>query len=159
MNELLRYKNVILFLVIIIVFVIVGKNINDHYTQQKLDLEVKEAELQQGKKTMQRWENLGGEYSRITLPFFKGDVLPLKTLVEEKAKDNEVEIVSLSVRTTDEDFYWVATIKVNFVCPYMNFLRFIDSLEEKSIAIKTIRIKESEGQVEVNADLEGIVLK
>ncbi len=159
MNELLRFKNIIIAVAVVAIFAFVGKNINDNYNTKKEDIRLKENVLKEGEITINKWVKLDQEYKVLAAPLFTGDTLALKTLVEQKAQDNGVEISSLTIRTIDKDFYWEAIVKVNFSCPYNNFKNFIRSLEEKSVEVDRLRMNYSKDGLKTEAELKGIVLK
>jgi hypothetical protein len=159
MNELLRYKNIIIGAIIIAVFFFVGKNLNANYNTKKEEIRLKENTIEEGRNTIIRWNKLEQEYKILSKPFFRNDTLSLKTLVEEKAQDNQIDISSLTIRSIDKDFYWEAIVKINFSCPYTNYKKFISSLEEKSIEINRIRMSYSKDGLKTEAELRGIVLK
>jgi len=160
MGVILKYKNIIIALIIIVVFAVVINNINSHYILQREQLKAKERELQNGKKTINKWNRLQGEFKKLSGKFFSKETLLLKKFVEKEAQDQKVEIISLNVSKVDKGFYWESLLRLSVVCPYDNLLRLINALEDKSIGIEGMRIEHSaQNVIKINATLKGIVIK
>ncbi len=159
MNIILRYRNIIIGAVIIFVFVIIIRNIHTNYSQQLKDVERQAEILEEGKKTLEKWDKLGLEYSSLTGKFLKKDVLAIKKYVEDKARKAGLAIDSLSISQKDQEFYWKVTLRLKTVCSYKDFSSFVKDLEDKRIQVKDVRVKALENNIRVDASVEGVVIK
>ena len=160
MKEILKYKNIVAAVIIVIIFALVINKLSGHYTLEKQKIAEKREVLEKGKKTLEEWQGLNTAYKREASNFFSKDASIFKTFVEQKAQGNKLGITSLSVSKADEDFYWQATTKISFTCTYDRLIGFIGDLEKKNVEIARMKVKTSEkDKVNVDADLKGIVLK
>ncbi|MFH1505129.1 MAG: hypothetical protein ABIH08_07085 [Candidatus Omnitrophota bacterium] len=159
MKEILRYRNLILGLIIILTFGILLRSIFSHYSLEKEKLKLKQKIAQESKNTAKSWENLKQKYEGLKFNFLRGDTLAFKKIVEEKAQSAGIDIASLSISRLDKEYYWEAEMELEIVCFYKDFQEFIASLEEKNIEIERLKITNCDRNVRVNASLKGVIIK
>jgi len=159
MEAILKYKNTVIAIIIIVAFAWVLNNMNTHYIRQEKRLAVKEQELKDGKKTIEKWSKLQGDFRQLGKEFFAKDTLLVKSFVEEKAQANRVDIVNLSSTVIDEDFYWKVEVKVRTICEYEDFIELIKALEDKNINVQGMKISRDKNKIKADATLKGIVIK
>ena len=170
MNQLLRYKNILLGALIIAVFSIIINNIYTHYSWELSKMEDKRKELEDGKLTIAQWEKLGKERKGLKSTFFSNDPGVFKQFVEEKARDTDVNISSIRIDPKDEKFFWTVKISLDAVCYYKNLTDFIKLLEDKKVKIRNLALISNyrrtqrgdvmyDSRVKVTASLEGIIIK
>ena len=159
MEGILKYKNAIIALVIIVAFAWVLNNLNSYYILKQEELEAIQLELENGKRTIEQWDKLQRDFDQLGKDFFVKDTLLVKRFVEESGRTNQVEIVNLNVSNADKDFYWEASMKVIVICHYNDFVKFIKSLEGKKISVNAARIGRIEDKIRAEVNLNGVVLK
>ena len=159
MQILLRYRNTLVALLIIIVFVIIVRSIYTKYTGQLNDVKEQTAVLEQGKKTLEEWQSIHSRFGKVQDKFLSKDVLDYKKFVEEKAQSAGVRIESLNFSQEDNNFYWSVLVRVRASCPYKDFVRFIKTLEEKVVQVEMLKVQNTEGPLNVEANIKGVVLK
>ncbi len=165
MNELLRYKNILVAAVIIGVFGVIIYSIYSHYTSQLNDINAQFAELAQGRQTIAKWDALERQYRELGQVFLSKDVTLFKQYMEEKAQATDIPIESLSMSREDQGYYWKASIRLQGICTYKNFVEFLKLLEEKKILLEQITlegVEESGGlgsRVRIEASFQGVILK
>ena len=170
MNQLLRYKNILLGALIIAVFSIIINNIYTHYSWELSKMEDKRKELEDGKLTIAQWEKLGKERKGLKSTFFSNDPGVFKQFVEEKARDTDVNISAIRIEPKDEDFFWTVTIGLDAICYYKNLTDFIKLLEDKKVKISSLALITNyrrspskntsyDSRIKITASLEGIIIK
>ena len=159
MNTILRYRNILIVAVIIVVFVMVIRAIHTNYSQQIEEIKAQQAVIEKGIETLEEWGRLGGEHSRLRAEFLKKDVLLFKRFVEDEARSAGINIESLRLSQDDQGFYWEAAIRLNTVCTYKSFATFISSLEEKKIQTEDINISSLDDNIKVELSIKGVIVK
>jgi hypothetical protein len=159
MNIILRYRNILLAAAIIFVFVMVIRATHTNYARQIEDIKAQEALLEKGQKTLEEWNKLGSEYSRLSTKFLKKDVLLFKRFVEDSARAQGINIASLRLSQEDQGFYWDAVIKLNTVCSYKSFAKFTDLLEGRRIQTEDISISSVDDNIKVDLSIKGVIVK
>jgi len=160
-KALSHYKNIIIGAIIVIAFAVVARGTFSHYFLQKKEIEAKSRELEEGEETIERWKKLRLEREVLNSTFLAEDVLFFKKFVEEKANDSEISIISLKTYNAEEDFFWETTMQLAIICSYKDFIVFIKDIEEKSVIIEKVGIKNSSEMrnIEVSLTLKGFILK
>lgn len=159
MTILLQYRNLILGMIIIFVFVVIARNVHSHYSQQLGEVAKQRQVLEKGKKTLEEWARLQGEYNQVSAKLIKEDVLALKKFIEQKAQAAGMRIESLNFSQADEGFYWQVTIRISAASAYKNFAKFMDSLKEKTIQAEQIRVVGARETVKMDLNLKGVIVK
>lgn len=160
-KTLLPYKNIIIGVIIIIVFAAVAQGTFSHYSLQKKEIEAKMQELEEGEKTIKRWEKLKSEREVLGSSFLAEDTLFFKKFVEEKANDSGINITSLKTSNIEKGLFWETTMQLGITCSYEDFIVFIKAIEEKSVVIERVTISNSSrtGNTAVSLALKGFILK
>jgi len=165
MNELLRYRNIIIAVVITAVFSLIIYSIYDHYTGQLDVLKAKRLELKKGRETLARWQAVQNRYVSLGQKLLRGDTAMFKRFIEEKARLSDIYITSLNMGREDKGFYWKVSIDFVATCFYRDLIKFAQLLEEKKVTITSIILdaKSQRGEIEesivLRGRLEGIVIK
>lgn len=165
MNELLRYRNIIIAVVIAAVFSLIIYSIYVHYSEQLDELKAKRLELQKGKETIARWGILQQRYGELNRWLLRGDTARFKQFVEEKARLSDIYMTSLNLGREDKDFYWKVSIDFEANCFYRDLIKFARLLEEKKVKIVSAVIGKQSGRAQMSEGialrgrLEGIVVK
>lgn len=142
MKNILRYKNIVISIVIIIVFIFVTKNIVSKYFSTIESLKTKMSDLEKGKLSIERWNIATLYYDKLAEAFFSKDPSLFKTFVDQQSKKYNINISYLSPSRRQEDFYLDSSLNLRaFADSYANIVNFVKSLEEKKIIIETLRIK------------------
>lgn len=159
MKELAKYKNILVALTIIFIFVLINYNIFSHYWENLESLKVKEKDLEKAKETIGEFERLDKIYNQIREEFLEKDTLLFKKFVEEEARTAEINITSLTMSPTDKDFYWQVAIELEATSGYENFVNFSNLLKKKMLEMERLRIVRVGNETTIEATLRGIVLK
>lgn len=159
MNDILRFKNILISVLIVFIFWMVINNILKKNSQDKLLLGIQEKTLAEGEKTIKKWQTLSIEYSKMQGKFLQKDILFFKKFVEESAKNFEIDIKSLNVSHSDKGEYWEAALQLRSASSYKNFVGFLKAIEKKRVQVESIRIAEGYGDVRTDLRLKGIVYK
>ena len=65
MKELLRYKNILLSIIIIVVFIFVIKGLWTRHSSVIADLKIKTSDLEKGKLLIEKWNEVSTEYDKL----------------------------------------------------------------------------------------------
>lgn len=155
------YKNIIMGVIIIIAFAVVVQGIFSHYSLQEKEIEAKMRELEERERTIERWGKLRLERKALGDSFLTEDTLFFKKFVEEKANDSGINITSLKTSNAEKNLFWETTMQLGIICSYEDFIVFIKAIEEKSVVIERVGIKNSSGtrNTAVRLTLRGFILK
>jgi len=161
MEEILRYKNAIVILAIIALFVVVDYNLITNYAERAGQLEQKEVELENGKQTLREWKSVSAELEKVSYKFLKEDVQLFKKFIEGNAKQHNVGVISVSTSNEEKEFYWEVAMDLSIKCSYANFVEFIKSSETGSIEVKKVSIvaKRDDRDAVISLTLKGYILK
>jgi len=159
MNILMRYKNGVLAIGIIILAAVFLQKIYLHYDSEIKRLEKEEQKIEEVKRTIQQWQAVNSQYVDIKESFLKKDTLLVKKFIEERAKVADVDLPSLTLSRSEKDFYWEVVARVQGVCDYKNLVKFIDSLADKKISVIGGTLTSAGTEVTVNLQLKGVVIK
>ncbi|MDP2922617.1 MAG: hypothetical protein Q8O30_02705 [Candidatus Omnitrophota bacterium] len=141
MKDILRYKNVIAAVVVIIIFIFVIKStIEKHYAVMKI-LEAQKLELENGKKLINNWQETNRQIRELADKFFAKDTSQFKTFVEQQAQSSGITVNSLVPSKQKKDFYLEVTISIKGTPgAYEDIVKFIKSLEDKNITTEMLRV-------------------
>lgn len=164
MNEILRYRNIIIGVLIIAVFSLIIYSIYAHYTDQLQTLKAKRLELQKGSETIDRWYAIQNEYAALGRELLRGDSGVFKQFIEEKARASNIYITSLNIGQEDRGFYWKVAMDFEADCFFRDLIQFSRLLGEKKVKIVSIVInkkamQEKKEGIVLRARLEGVVIK
>lgn len=159
MNDILRYKNILISALIIFIFWTVFNNILKKNSNQSRILKRQEKILTEGEENIKKWEDLNTEYSRLQTEFLRGDILNFKKFVEESAEKFKFKISSLNVSHTDKGTYWEVSLQLRSSSRYKNFVSFLKAIETKKIQVDNLRLLDSYGNIKTDLKLRGAVYK
>lgn len=161
MQVILRYKNAIVIMAVVALFIVVDYNLITGYFEQIGQLGQKKAELETVKQTLREWKSVGNEFEIVSEGFLTDDVQLFKKSIEGSAEQYNVSIVSLSISNEDKDYYWEANMDLRIKCSYANFVEFISDIETESIEVKKVSIlsnRDNRNAV-ISITLRGYILK
>jgi len=160
-KSLSQYKNSLVSLVIIVIIFILAQLIFSYYSVQENNVDAKIKELEIGEQTIARWHILKNKAKELDAIFLTKDVQSFKKLVEEKANAFGIKITSLNATNEEKDIYWEITMQLGMKCLYKEFVKFIKSIEEKSIVVEDIRISNDQNSKRkiIGLKLKGYVTK
>lgn len=159
MNEILRYKNVLVAIAIVLVFWMSFRNILSKHSLAQQALETKREEFEEGKKVIKKWERLVSEHEKLKKGFLQKNILSFKKFVEEQAQLSGIDISSLSVSHKDKGQYWQVTMHIRAISFYKQFVNFLRAVEKKRIEVVQIKILDRYGEISMDMRLRGVVLK
>ena len=145
MKDLLRYKNILLSIAIIAVFIFVIKGLWGRHSAIIADLKTKTSDLEKGKLLVEKWNEVSIEYDKLKEGFFIKDQVFFKKFLEEKTKSYGVNVTYLSPLRKQEDFYSEMSFNVKVISDsYATIVNFLNALEEKKVIIETLRVRNAE---------------
>ncbi len=159
MQDLLKHKNLLATLLIVVVFGIMAYSIYSHYTMEEEKIVKRLKTLKEGEESIEDWKKVIIEEKKARRDFIIDDTLFLKKFIEESARHAGITITSLKPNQLEKDFYWEVKIQLRAMCPYMSFVEFMKLIEEKSLGLDRIRIERKDGQANIDLYLNAIVLK
>jgi hypothetical protein len=159
MKYLLRYKNEIVAIAIILLFIFVIKGIVSNYFLRLNKLKNEKEELKDKKLLIARWEKAAKDYKTLGKDFFHKEPLLFKIFVEEKAKDYKLNINYIEPFQEDKGSYLVGTIKIGASCSYETLFNFIKTMERKNIEVDNLIIEGSEPKKDIEMILKTFILK
>ncbi|MCK4912656.1 MAG: hypothetical protein KAS05_02935 [Candidatus Omnitrophica bacterium] len=157
----LRYKNLFVSLVIVIIAAVLAQVLFSYYSLQEDNIDAKLQELVVGEQTIARWQELKLENEEVKSLFFAKDTLFFKKFVEEKANSLGIRITFLNTSDIEKDLYWEVTMQLGMACVYKDFISFIRDIEQKSITVEDIKIvyNAESGSEKINLNLKGFIIK
>ncbi|MCQ9204689.1 MAG: hypothetical protein NG737_00010 [Omnitrophica bacterium] len=159
MKEILRYKNVLVGIAIVLVFWMAFRNILSKHSLAKNALETKREEFEEGKKVIKKWVRLVKDYKELERGFLQKNVLSFKKFVEEQAQLSGIDISSLSVSHKDKGRYWQVAMHIKAVSSYKQFVNFLRAVEKKKVEVVQIKIFDRHDGISMDMKLRGAVLK
>ncbi|MBP7088078.1 MAG: hypothetical protein KBB01_02125 [Candidatus Omnitrophica bacterium] len=161
MNLILRYKNIVISLILIFIFYLIVKEIISHFDAIKLEIKGHSEELEKGGEAINRWKIFQKQYQELKMIFLDEDALVFKRFIEKNAQEAGVRIISFKTSRSEKELYWVLSTHLQIAGNYDNFLTFINAVEHKSIEIEKITINkgQEEKSILVSLDLKGFSLK
>jgi len=155
----LRYKNLIAFLVIVGIFIFAIRFILGYYSTEKIKLKKTAKKLASTREEIYTWQKTKKNYKELSEAFFKKDTLFFKKFVEESARKAEVSIDSLRSSREDKGFYWKISMHLTLGCSYEEFTKFLEFIETKSVAVESVKLNKEDEKMNINVALKGFVLK
>jgi len=141
-KSILRYKNIVISLAIIVAFIFVAKGVFSKYSSTLSDLKTKMSDLEKGKLLIERWNIATLYYDKLAESFFSKDPSLFKTFVDQQSGKYGINVSYLSPSRRQEEFYIDSSLSLRASTDsYANIVSFIKSLEEKKIIIETLRIR------------------
>ncbi len=164
MDEILKYRNIIIAVILIAVFVTLNYSIFSHYTEELAKLDQRTKELEDGRETLKRWEVVKKDRKEIAKMFLSGDTSVLKTFIEESARENNIMINSVNVSRQDKDYYWIAELVLEARGYYRDFVEFISLMESRKVSIDTLSVlsgsrDEDDAELVIRCALSGVVIE
>ncbi len=161
LKDIVAYKNLIISLAIVVIFTIAVRKTLSRYSLEKSEVEAKMQKLEDGEKTLLRWNKLKAEAKSLAKDFFVEDTSLFGKFIEKKARASRVNIGSLRTSSSESDLYWRTLMQLGITCNYKDFVAFIKAIEEKSVVIERTTISRSDQKGKMKADLvlKGLTLK
>lgn len=145
MKDILRYKNVLLSILIVVVFFFILKGLWERHSLVIEDLKKKTSDLEKGRLLIEKWNMVSGEYDRLKEGFAMKGEGSFKKFLEEKTKDYGINVTYLSPSRKQEDFYSEVSFNLRANSDlYETIVSFIKSLEEKRVIMETLRIRSAD---------------
>lgn len=148
---LLRYKNIIAVIIVILVAIVVDGVIYLKYLEKKEATEREKEELNKKLSLAKRINIIDRRLKKIDKKFLHGDVLDFKKSVEKKIEDlnknYSISVLSLKPELIETGkFYKKARLSLQLACNYKALVELIKKLEEmSSLEIENLSIIKSEG--------------
>jgi hypothetical protein len=160
-KNILRYKNIVISLAIIIVFIFVTKNVVSKYFSTINDLKTKMSDLEKGKLLIERWNIATLYYEKLADAFFSKDPSLFKTFVDQQSRKYNINVSYLSPSRRQEDFYIDSSLNLRASADsYASITSFMKALEEKKITVETLRIRnEGKNRRSVEMSLRTYILE
>ncbi|MFH1519310.1 MAG: hypothetical protein ABIE75_01900 [Candidatus Omnitrophota bacterium] len=161
LKDLSAYKNLIIGLAIVVIFVIAVRKVLFRYSLQKSEVAVQMREIEDGEITLLRWSKLKADAEELARGFFVEDTSLLGKFIENKARASRVNIGSLKTSSSESDLSWQILMQLGITCNYSDFVTFIKAIEEKSVVIEraTVYRGDQKGKVKIDLALKGFILK
>jgi cell division protein FtsL len=158
-KDILRYKNILAAIIIVVIFWFIGKNIIAGYNQKMQSLSEKKKEKQEYKQMADQYSKLNSQYASLAQKYFQGDEIDFKNYVEVLASEKSLQLEALRPIQKSGRFYKINKLAVDMKGLYSGFVQFIKELEENNIKIKTLTMEQREQGIYVKLDIEVISLK
>jgi len=155
----LRYKNPIVFLAIVGIFILTVRFILGYYSTEKIKLKKITKKLNSAREEMYAWQKTRKNYKELSKEFFKEDTLFFKKFVEESARKSRVSIDSLRSSREDRGHYWEMSMHLTLGCSYEEFTNFLGFIETKSVAVESVKLNKEDEKMNIGVALKGFVLK
>ncbi len=141
MAGLLRYINIILGTVIVIVFLFIVRAINNNYKKEYSELEKKLAEAEKRQEDIAKLSHLNEELKNLRDKIFKGDIIGFKNIIEKEALTRNIEILSFTPREEKEyEEYRKVKFALQLNSDYNSLKGLVSSLESLGcVEVKRIR--------------------
>jgi Tfp pilus assembly protein PilW len=144
-KELLRYKNILLSIIIIVVFIFVIKGLWTSHSLVIADLRTKTSDLEKGKLLIEKWYEVSTEYDKLKENFSMKDEAAFKKFLEEKTKSYGINVTYLSPIRKQEDFYSEMSFNIRATSEsYATIVNFLNALEEKKVIVETLKVRGAE---------------
>ena len=142
MKSILRYKSIVISLVIIMAFIFMTKSVISKYSFKLNGLKTEMSDLEKGKLLIERWNAAALYYDKLAESFFSKDPSLFKTFVDQQSRKYNINVSSLNPSRGQEDFYIDSSLSLRASADsYASIVSFTKSLEEKKIIIETLRIR------------------
>jgi hypothetical protein len=165
MDDILKYRNILIAVFIVAVFCTLNYSIFSHYTEEFVKLDKKIEELKEGKVTIVQWESFKKAHQALMTVFLSGDPAGFKIFAEAHARDSNIQISSINMSRKDEKYYWLAELIFEASGYYRDFVDFIELMERKKISMTTITLTNEgrnagdDGELYIRCALSGVIIK
>lgn len=160
MKELLRYKNILASIIIIVAFTFTAKTLWKKYTLELATLKAKMEALEKGKETIEQWNALSVQYDKVAKDFFAKDESLFKKFVEQKTKSSGINVNYLSPSRKSAGFYTEVSFALRASSDsYSNILNFVKALEERKIIIESLRVRNSGNKRSADITVKSFILE
>jgi hypothetical protein len=159
MKQILKYKNEVILVLIILFFIGVAKNIVGRHSQKMKELTVIKKKIEEKKGLLKEWQEVNKKYASAQETFFRKDTLLFKRFIEERAQEAELDLEYLSPSYQGRGFYTEATIDLRSSASYRNIVSFLEQLEQRNVSIKKLGIRDSGKKRRVNIKVGTAILK
>jgi hypothetical protein len=144
-KDLLRYKNILLSIIIVVVFIFVIKGLWERHSAVIEGLKQKMAELEKGRGLIEKWDQVSGEYDKLKESFSMKDQASFKKFLEETTKSVGINVTYLSPSRKQEDFYSEMSFNMKAAPDsYETVVKFISALEEKKVLVEMLTVRAAE---------------
>ena len=161
MDYILRYKNIIIAVVIIFAFYLIVGEITSHFDSVKVEIKEQSRELDKGEEAIGKWKIARKELEDLKKVFLNEDALIFKRFIENNAQEVGVRITSFKTSRLEKELYWILSTHLRITGEYKDFIDFINIIERKSVEIEKISINRGKEEKTIIAefDLRGLSLK
>ena len=163
MKGLLRYKNGIIIVAVLVIFLIISKNFHSRFTLEMEEWEQKIAQLKEARILVEKWTSVKRDYEKAQDVFFGDDILSFTGFIDEQAKKFDVKIGYAGQARRDKNLYWEAILDLRITASYDSLAEFIKSVEAEGIEIERLTVKgnpqPSQEGIEVVVVLKGLISK
>lgn len=160
MEFFLRYKNIVVPLLIVVGFLWGFKKVHTHFADISKALEKQASDLKQKEILLAKLGKINNAYSAVKDNFFAKDTTLFKRYVEDSARKNGVNITHFRPASErDQGFYWEVGAELVIWCSYTNLVKFIKSLEAKYISVSVLTLSGAHNRTEKRLGVKGIILK
>ncbi len=161
MKDILRYKNVLLSIIIVVVSLFVIKGLWTRHSAVIEDLKKKTADLEKGRLLVEKWNDVSIEYDKLKDSFSVKDEVSFKKFLDEKTKSYGINVTYMSPSSKQEDFYSEMSINLRATTElYETIVDFLRSLEGKKIVMQALRIRNTdEKKRSVDMTVKSFIIK
>jgi hypothetical protein len=146
-KDILRYKNILLSIIIIAVSIFVIKGLWTKHSLIIKDLEKKMSDVEKGKLLIEKWNKVSNEYDGLKKNFFMKDQEFFKNFLEEKTKNYGINVTYLSPTRKQENFYSEMSFSLRATSEsYATIVNFLNALEEKKVIIEILKVRGAENK-------------
>lgn len=145
MKEFLRYKNILISIIIVVVFIFVIKGLWERHSSVIAELKNKAGDLEKNELLIEKWNKASSEYDNLKDNVFMKDQVSFKKFLEEKTKSYGINVTYLSPTRKQEDFYSEMSFNIKAISDsYATIVNFLNALEEKKVIIETLKVSATE---------------
>lgn len=145
MKEILRYKNILLSIIIVVVFIFITKGLWAGHSLLIEDLKKKMSDLESGKLLIERWNVANNECNKLKEGLAIKDEVSFKKFLEEKTKNSGINVTYLSPTRKQEDFYSEISFNLRATSDsYATVVNFLNALEEKGVSLEALKVRNTE---------------
>ena len=156
-----QYKSTGVAFLIVAAFVLINFNTFSRYNIEMKELESEVEKLEDGEKTIKKWEVVRAGYKKLNKVFLTDDTMTLKQFIREKAKLFNTDIRSLKASYEKKDEYLEAPIDLRIIGFYGDFVDFVEAIEEKTIEINKFILTRKKGSevIDIDLSLRGLIIE
>jgi Tfp pilus assembly protein PilO len=158
-KDILRYKNTLAAIAIIVIFGLIAKNIVSTHKQNMSVLEKEKEKIKEHRELVSKHQTLKAKYSNLIQKYFQGNEIDLKSYLERVANGYGLQISSVRPSQKSEEFYKINELAINLEGTYHNFVQFLNDLEKQNMEVKRVSMKQKNHNIDVQITVLAISLK